>query len=205
MPSYVCAVRHERASVVKAKKHLRGVIKGGKKRKEVRCPYEERKQQTSPELKGTTVARELVKELFFCLQLLWYKNIIVNFGWPLLVALPCLLWIFAAWKWKFPCCEWITAQYTDFNLRTSCFRCFVSFTVVLGDDTSTSLLFLQLPKQTITPKRAARGSLYARTRWPVSPKAGAVMGRRTVQMARTNRQISVSMATRQETAEYFPL
>lgn len=65
--------------------------------------------------------------------------------------------------------------------------------------------FLQLPKQTITPKPAAQGSLYARTRWPVSPKAGAVMGRRTVQMARTNRQISVSMATRQETTEYFPL
>ncbi len=53
----------------------------------------------------------------------------------------------------------------------------------------------QLPKLTTTPRPAALSSLYARTRWPVSPEAGAVTGRRTVQMARTNRQKSVSVPT----------
>lgn len=53
----------------------------------------------------------------------------------------------------------------------------------------------QLPKLMITRRLAALSSLYVRTRWPASPKAGAATGRRTAQMARTNRQISVSMAT----------
>lgn len=56
----------------------------------------------------------------------------------------------------------------------------------------------QVQKQTITPRPAALSSSYARTRWPVSPKAGAVMERRTAQTAQTNRQISVSMATWKE-------
>lgn len=62
-------------------------------------------------------------------------------------------------------------------------------------DPLSPFFFFQLPKQTVPPRPAALSSLYARTRWPVSPKAGAVMERRTAQMAQTNRQISVSMAT----------
>lgn len=42
--------------------------------------------------------------------------------------------------------------YTHFNLHTSSFWCFVPFTVVLGDDTSTSLLFFTAPKADDHPK-----------------------------------------------------
>ena len=104
MPGYVCAVTHERASVVKVEKHLKSNKKKSGKKWDVRKKRGNNKQ--TPELKGTTVGCKLVEEFFFlnrvCLWVFWYKNIIVNLGWPLHVSLPCWVKIYAAWSWKFP-------------------------------------------------------------------------------------------------------
>lgn len=75
--------------MVRVEKHL----KSNKKLREMRRPKEERKQQTNPELKGTTVGCVLVEELFFlnrvCLWVFCDKNIFVNLGSLLHIALLC--------------------------------------------------------------------------------------------------------------------
>lgn len=58
---------------------------------------------------------------------------------------------------------------------------------------STFFFLFQASKLMSCPRPAALSSLYVRTRWRVSLKAGAATGRRTVQMAPTNLQISVSL------------
>lgn len=65
MPSYVCAVTHERASVVKVEKHLKSNKKKKAERNEMSVSKKRGNNKQTPELKGTTVGCKLVEEFFF--------------------------------------------------------------------------------------------------------------------------------------------
>lgn len=73
MPSYVFAVTHERASVVKVEKHPKSNKNKNKKVEKKRDVHKKRgNNKQTPELKGTTVDCKLVEEVFFLTRVcLW--------------------------------------------------------------------------------------------------------------------------------------